>query len=100
VLEIDAPANRIVVGPGEMLARTELVAEDVSWIDPSGPARVDAVQVRAHGVAQTAAVADVDAERAVVNFAVPVRGIAPGQLVAFYDGDEVLGGGTIARAPA
>jgi tRNA U34 2-thiouridine synthase MnmA/TrmU len=33
-----------------------------------------------------------------VRFAEPQRGISPGQLVAFYAGTEVLGGGTIVRA--
>jgi tRNA-specific 2-thiouridylase len=30
-----------------------------------------------------------------VRFDGPVWGIAPGQLAVFYDGDRVLGGGTI-----
>jgi tRNA-specific 2-thiouridylase len=30
-----------------------------------------------------------------VSFREPVWGIAPGQLAVFYDGDRVLGGGTI-----
>jgi len=31
-----------------------------------------------------------------VQFATPQRAAAPGQAVVFYDGDRVLGGGTIA----
>ena len=49
VLEIDAPANRIVVGPEEMLGRSGLEAEDVRWVAGCSPERIDAVQVRAHG---------------------------------------------------
>jgi tRNA-specific 2-thiouridylase len=98
VLEIDAPANRIVVGPEEMLGRSGLDAEEVRWIAGRAPERIDAVQVRAHGGVAAAGLLDVDGDRARVGFAAPQRGIAPGQLVAFYLGDEVLGGGTIARA--
>jgi tRNA-specific 2-thiouridylase len=98
VLEIDAPANRIVVGPGEMLARTGLEAEEVRWVAGVAPGNIDAVQVRAHGGVYGAGLLDVDGDRATVRFDRPQRGIAPGQLVAFYRGEEVLGGGTIARA--
>jgi tRNA-specific 2-thiouridylase len=98
VLEIDAPQNRIVVGPEEMLGRSGLEAEDVRWIAGRPPERIDAVQVRAHGGVHAAGLLDVDGDRASVRFIDRQRGIAPGQLVAFYLGDEVLGGGTIARA--
>jgi tRNA-uridine 2-sulfurtransferase len=36
----------------------------------------------------------------VVEFRSPQRGVAPGQSVVFYAGDEVVGGGTIRRALA
>lgn len=32
-----------------------------------------------------------------VDFKEPVRAVTPGQAVVFYDGDYVLGGGTIVR---
>jgi tRNA-uridine 2-sulfurtransferase len=37
-----------------------------------------------------------------VRFAEPPQSVAPGQAVVFYDGDVVLGGGTLAstRRPA
>ena len=34
-----------------------------------------------------------------VDFREPVRAVTPGQAVVFYDGDYVLGGGTIVRTP-
>jgi tRNA-specific 2-thiouridylase len=98
VLEIDAPANRVIVGPGELLARTGLEAESVRWVAGEPPEQIDAVQVRAHGGVHAAGLLDVDGDRVSVCFTEPQRGIAPGQLVAFFRGDEVLGGGTIARA--
>jgi len=98
VLEIDAPTNRVIVGPGELLARTGLEAEELRWVSGKPPEQIDSVQVRAHGGVHEAGLLDVDEARASVRFAEPQRGIAPGQLVAFFRGDEVLGGGTIARA--
>src|SRR5207244_10616246 len=37
VVEVDAPANRIVVGPAELLARRGLVADRVSWVAGEPP---------------------------------------------------------------
>jgi tRNA-specific 2-thiouridylase len=38
-----------------------------------------------------------DDNRAWVSFREPKQGVACGQAVVFYDGDEVLGGGIIAK---
>lgn len=98
VLEIDAPANRVVIGPGELLARGGLEADEVRWVAGAPPARIETVQMRAHGVPAAATLASVVDDRVTVRFTEPQRGVSPGQLVAFYAGDEVLGGGVIARA--
>jgi tRNA-uridine 2-sulfurtransferase len=98
VLEVDAPTQRVVVGPAEMLSRAGLEADELRWTDGDPPARIDHVQVRAHGGVFAATLADVAPHRVAVRFEEPQRGIAPGQLVAFYLGDEVVGGGTIARS--
>src|SRR3990170_2214326 len=37
VLEVDTAANRIVVGPGELLARRGLIADRVSWVAGEPP---------------------------------------------------------------
>ena len=69
--------------------------KESSTRDGAAPeARVTAVQVRAHGEAIPARFE----APATVWFDAPQRGIAPGQLVAFFDGDEVVGGANIARA--
>lgn len=99
VVEVDAPRNRIVVGPGELLARSGLVADHVSWIvEPPGEGSDVVVQIRAHGSAIPARVEETSGDSTTVRFAQSQRGVAPGQVVAFYKGDEVVGGGRIARS--
>ncbi|MGH2728021.1 MAG: aminomethyltransferase beta-barrel domain-containing protein, partial [Actinomycetota bacterium] len=102
VIEVDAPARRVVVGPGELLARGGLQAERVRWFTtPPAAGASLSVQIRAHGVPIAATIETIEAieaDSALVRFATLQRGVAPGQLVAFYDADEVLGGGTIARS--
>ena len=101
VVEVDVTANRVVVGPEELLGRRGLVAERVSWIagvPPStGPVEVE-VRVRYAGDAVPAVVDVSGGDGARVEFRTPQRAIAPGQSVVFSRGDEVLGGGVIREA--
>lgn len=100
VLEVDAAANRVVVGPGELLARRGLVADRVSWVagePPSaGPFEAE-VRIRYRGE-DVPAVIEAEGERMRVEFRTPQRGVAPGQSVVVYRGEEVLGGGRILEA--
>lgn len=97
VAEIDAASRRVVVGPEELLSRAGLVADEIVWCGGAPPARIGQVQIRAHGAPIAASLVTVGDE-VTVAFAQPQRAIAPGQLVAFCDDDEIVGGGTIARA--
>jgi tRNA-specific 2-thiouridylase len=100
VLEIDAAANRVVVGPGELLARRGLVADRVSWVaggpPADGPFEAD-VRIRYRGD-DVAAVIVPEGDRVRIEFRTPQRAVAPGQSVVVYRGDELLGGGRILRA--
>jgi len=97
VLEIDAAANRVVVGPGELLARPGFLADRVTWIaqePPSdGPFEAE-VRLRYRGD-DVPAVVEPLGDRVRVELRTPQRGIAPGQSAVLYRGDELLGGGRI-----
>jgi tRNA-specific 2-thiouridylase len=98
VVETDPVANRVVVGPQELLSRRTLEAERVSWVAhrPEGPFEGE-VRIRYKGD-DVPAVIEADGDGARVEFRTPQRAVTPGQSVAFYAGEELLGGGTIARA--
>jgi len=100
VLEVDAEANRVVVGPESLLARGGLVAERVSWVagEPPGEPFEAGVKIRYRSEEAPAVVAPQGRSGARVEFRAPQHAVAPGQSVVFYAGDEVLGGGTIAAA--
>jgi tRNA-uridine 2-sulfurtransferase len=53
------------------------------------------VQLRAHGEVHPAA-ADLDGDLLRIRLHAPARGVARGQAAVLYDGDIVLGSGTIA----
>lgn len=100
VLELDADRNRVVVGPGELLARTRIEADRVRWVADAPPAAGPfeaEVQLRYRGEAVPAIVAtrgdalEVELRRA-------QRGVAPGQVIAIYRDDELLGGARILRS--
>ncbi len=96
VLELDAGANRVVVGPGELLARKRVVADRVSWVSgraPTGPFEAE-VLLRYRGN-DVAAVIEARGDRLHVELREPQRGVAPGQSLVVYDGDELLGGARI-----
>jgi tRNA-specific 2-thiouridylase len=98
VLDVDATANRVVVGPASLLSRRGLIAEHVNWIPerPDGPFEAG-VKIRYRGEEVEAVVEPTGGAGARVEFRAPQPAITPGQAVVFYAGDEVTGGGTIER---
>ncbi|HEX9694816.1 MAG TPA: tRNA 2-thiouridine(34) synthase MnmA [Actinomycetota bacterium] len=99
VVDVDATRNAIVVGPGELLSRTHLTADRVRWLAAPPPTGANlSVQIRAHGRSIPAHIAVAGDDAADVRLTEPERGVATGQTIAFYDGEEVLGGGIIVAA--
>lgn len=99
VLEVDVAGNRLVVGTAAELGGWSLLAEGVNWVaGQAPPAPLEAaVKIRLHGREAAATVTPLAGGRARVDFAEPQRDITPGQAAVFYDGEVLLGGGTIAR---
>jgi tRNA-specific 2-thiouridylase len=97
VLELDVPANRVVIGPRELLSRRGLVADRASWVvgspPPGGPFEAS-VRIRSHGE-DVPSVIDAAHDTFRVEFREPHRSVAPGQSAVVYRDDEVLGGGRI-----
>jgi tRNA-specific 2-thiouridylase len=99
VVGLDAESNRVVVGPHEELMATGLLAEGltfVSGVAPTADAPLQA-RIRYRSPAVPATLSISRDGRAEVHFESPQRAVTPGQAVVFYDGERVLGGGTIVR---
>lgn len=97
VLEKNSASGDVVLGPQEHLLKTEIIAEDMNWIAfdaPVGSFRAMA-RTRYHQTETPCTVSPMKNGRAAVVFDHCVRAPAPGQAVVFYDGETVLGGGTI-----
>ena len=92
--------NTVVLGGAdELFSRTALVSE-MNWISgeaPQTPIRCR-VKTRYRQTEQPAVVTALPDGWARVDFDEPQRAVTPGQAAVLYDGDVVLGGGTIERA--
>ena len=97
VVAKDMENNTVTLGPDAALYSRSLRAGDLNWISiPSldAPIRCRA-KVRYRQPEQWATVFPEEEGRVRVVFDAPQRAITPGQAVVFYDGDTVIGGGTI-----
>lgn len=88
--------NAVAVGPKDEIYRRGLTAHGLNWIapPPDQPVRLKA-RVRYRHPEADATISPDDGDTVQVLFDEPQMAITPGQTVAFYDGDTVIGGGTI-----
>lgn len=103
VVGIDPEKNQVTVGEKQALMKTRLTARQVNWIGDrvsraGGTMRCSA-KIRYNHAPQPAVVRITGEDEFEVTFDEPVSAITPGQAVVLYDGDVVLGGGWIERAP-
>ena len=93
----DMQANTVTVGPEENLFDRIVYADEVNWIaipELTAPLRVTA-RTRYHQTEQAATVYPAGEGKFRLEFDQPQRAPTPGQAVVLYQGDVVLGGGTI-----
>lgn len=99
VLRVLAGSHKVIVGPRRGLDARGLEAERCNWLSfPALREPLEAlvqIRYRAKPVAARITPLDPEGQSVRVEFTEPQRAVAPGQAAVFYQGDEVLGGGTI-----
>lgn len=101
IVDIDPKENRIFLGEREKLERDYLYLEGEpnlfvpveKWIRPSAQIRYRTTKVEVEDIF-------LEGDLIKVKFREKVRGVTPGQVCAFYEGDYLLGGGVIAPYPS
>jgi tRNA-specific 2-thiouridylase len=99
VTAIEPERNAVIVGTKEQTYTDTLVADNVNWISgtaPDYPLNIKA-RVRYRHAEAAATVTPLDNTRIYVKYSAPQMAVTPGQAVVFYDGDTVIGGGTIIK---
>ncbi len=98
VIEIQPECNRVVIGPRSELFTQGLRAQGMNWlIDPPGHEFPATAVIRYRHPGVQAMVKPLSQDRLEVVFAMPQAAVTPGQAVALYDGDCLLGGAWIAE---
>jgi tRNA-specific 2-thiouridylase len=98
VLELNPLTHEVVVGPIEELGQKEALVTDLNYIafeTLTAPIKVMA-KIR-YRQTEIPALLSPHPKGAVLTFQKPPKGVSPGQAAVFYEGDTVLGGGSIAR---
>lgn len=100
VISKDAETNTVIVGKEELLFTDRVLVEDVNFIaipSLSGDMKATA-KLRYHQGESECIIHPLDDGKVLLEFDKPQRAVTPGQAAVFYDGEFVLGGGTIANA--
>ncbi|MCD7883705.1 MAG: tRNA 2-thiouridine(34) synthase MnmA [Lachnospiraceae bacterium] len=97
VTEIRPETNEVVIGTADEVFRDRLTCNRLNFMSvpdiPDGTRVLAKIRYSHPGAFAT--VHRLEEDRAEVIFDEPVRAVTPGQAVVFYDGDLVMGGGTI-----
>ncbi|MCI2425243.1 tRNA 2-thiouridine(34) synthase MnmA [Candidatus Acetothermia bacterium] len=97
VVKINAAANQLIVGEESELYTKQLHAVGANFLssEPIADGTYLHARIRYRTPAVPARFNRIAADQFTLLFDRPQRAIAPGQLVALYQGDSLLGGGTI-----
>lgn len=97
VLEIRPTTNEVVIGTREESMTTQLRARNLNFMaieDLTEPLHVF-TKIRYNHKGAWCTIEKTGEDEVVCTFDEPQRAVTPGQAVVFYDGEYVLGGGTI-----
>lgn len=97
VTEIRSGTNEVVIGADEELFVTEVICDRVNYMsveDLEGSLRVKA-KIRYNHGGEYCLIEKMPSGMVKCTFEAAVRAATPGQAIVFYDGEYVLGGGTI-----
>jgi len=99
IVSLNPERNEVTVGFEEDLRASAFVAADMNFIaieKLAGPLSAGA-KIRYNAAPAAATISPLGNDQVKVEFEQPQKAITPGQAVVFYDGDLVIGGGTIER---
>ena len=100
VTEIQPEKNTVVLGTFEELKRQEMWVRDINLIKyASLEDKTDALTRIRYKDKGTFSTLEQIGKNVKVTFHNPVAAVAPGQSAVFYEGDDVIGGGFIAKEP-
>lgn len=95
--------NTVILSDNDSLFTSELIADKFNWISIEEPAVGERVRVTAKTRYQAkeagAEVLVLEDHKVKLNFDEPQRAVTEGQAVVLYDGENVVGGGTIIEVP-
>ncbi len=97
VIDIDAKSNTVIVGEEEELYREDIWVKELNLHVPQERWDRVSVQIRYRHVPVEVKDIEKHGDRYKILLREKVKGVAPGQVAAFYDGEVLLGGGIIER---
>lgn len=99
VIDIEPVKNAVIVGSKAQTYADVLIADSLDWLGGTMPEKPTTVKasIRYRHPETEAEVSPRNEDSVYVRFTEPQMAITPGQSVVFYDGDIVIGGGTIIR---
>ncbi len=98
VTELRADSNTVVVGGPEALLRPSCTLDEVNWLsEPAPESPLRAMAKARYRAAEVPCTVMREGAGLRVDFDEPQKAITPGQALVLYDGEYVVGGGTIAR---
>lgn len=90
----------MTVGAKRELYSQKALVKDVNWISGTVPQEAFKcnIKIKYRQKEQPATVIPIEDNKIELLFEQPQRAVTPGQAAVMYDGDEVLGGGTIIKS--